>query len=327
MGRADGGPVVCLRPERDFEQVGVAVDPRLDVTYYENERSLSQLADDVACIVLPSAGPALASSLFAQARSLKLIQYTGAGTDRIADEILAELNCTVCNVPGASAPDVASYVIISTGILLRKILIGTRSLREGDYEGARQHMTPSKVRGFRGLKVGVIGFGGIGFEVAKQFTALGAQVSWFDPHPVPREGVEQFEERSLADLLSNSEVLTVHVPLLESTRSLIGVEELAQLRPGAIVVNAARGGILDEDAAIQAIQSGHLGGLVLDVFTREPLEVGAPILGLLDHCGDRVILTPHIAGVTPEASRVLFESAWENVVGVLLAGEPAKFPV
>ncbi len=312
--------VLCLRPERDFDQVGVKVPADLNVTFVENESGVEEIGPDVRCVVLPSAGAPLAPELFGRATGLQLVQYTGAGIDRVSDAVTDELGCAVCNVPGASAPDVASYVAVVTGVLLRRLLLGDRLVKSGQYGEARSQMVPAHVRGFRGLQVGVVGFGGIGSEVARVFHALGAQVRWFDPAPVSGSAAEEFEGTSLAELLRQSEVITLHVPLVESTRGLIDASALAQLRPGAIVVNAARGGIVDESALVDAMDSGHLGAVALDVYESEPLPADSPLLGLAARHADRMLLTPHIAGVTPEASRVLFERAWDNVRGVLVDG-------
>lgn len=313
--------VVCLRPKRDFDNLGVEVPDDLDVTFFENEGELDEIGPGVRCVVLPSAGPALVPELFRGASSLELVQYTGAGIDRVSDAIIAEIGCAVCNIPGASAPDVASYVVVTVGMLLRKIMVGDQLVKAGHYGDARTLMSPSSVRGFRGLKVGVVGFGGIGYEVARAFHALGARVLWFDPAPAATDDARLFEHVTFEELLSQSEVLTVHVPLLDATRGLIDATALATLGQGAIVVNAARGGIVDETALINAVDSGHLGGVVLDVYLDEPLVAESALLTLAARHGERVIMTPHIAGVTLEASRVLFERAWANVHAVLVQGQ------
>lgn len=312
--------VLCLRPQRDFDQVGVAVPGDLSVTFVENESGVSEIGPEVRCLVLPSAGAPLAPALFQGATGLRLVQYTGAGIDRVSDAVIDELGCAVCNVPGASAPDVASYVVLATGVLLRRLLLGDQLVKSGHYADARAQLVPARVRGFRGLQVGVVGFGGIGSEVARVFHALGAQVRWFDPAPAGGDAAEEFERTSLDELLRRSEVITLHVPLVDSTRGLIDAKALAQLRPGAVVVNASRGGIVDELALIDAMDSGHLGAVALDVYETEPLPADSPLLALAARHADRVLLTPHIAGVTPEASRVLFERAWDNVRGVLVEG-------
>jgi phosphoglycerate dehydrogenase-like enzyme len=322
---ATGKPVVvCLRPKRDFEDVGVEVPDDIDVTYFENESKLEEISPDVRCVVLPSAGAALPPEMFRRASGLELVQYTGAGIDRVSDTVIREVDCAVCNIPGASAPDVAAYVVVTVGVLLRKIMVGDQLVKAGKYVEARSAMTPAAVRGFRGLKVGIIGFGGIGYEVSKAFHALGARVSWFDPSPAANDEAGTFERVTLEELLSHCEVITLHVPLMDATRGLIDAAALATVPTGAIVVNAARGGIVDEAALVQAVDSGHLGGVVLDVYSDEPLGADSPLLSLAARHGDRVIMTPHIAGVTPEASRVLFENAWDNIHAVLVESQAPR---
>ncbi len=320
----DARRVLCLRPEQDFTDVGVEVPHDLDVTFARDEHGVDEIASDVACLVLPSAGAHLPASMFEQASGLRLVQYTGAGFDRIPAEVLEGLGCAVSNVPGASAADVAAYVVLVAGVIWRRLLVGDELVRAGRYAEARAALAPAHVRGFRGLHVGVVGFGGIGVEVARLFGSLGASVRWFDPAPVTRPEIGQFESAALDELLDWSEILTVHVPLLDATRGLIGRTELARLRSGAVVVNAARGGIVDEVALVEALDSGALGGAALDVYEQEPLPANSPIVAAAMRHAGRVMLTPHIAGVTPEASRELFERSWLNVSAVMDGREPVN---
>lgn len=305
--------VLCLRPLQDFTDLGVEVPTDLDITFVRDEREIDEIAPDVACLVLPSAGAQLSATMFRQASGLRLIQYTGMGFDRVSPEAIKGLDCVVSNVPGASSADVAAYVVMSAGVIWRGLLVGDELVKAGRYAEARAALLPAKVRGFRNLRVGIVGFGGIGIETARQFSALGASIRWFDPAPVSRAEIEQYEQASLEDLLDWSEVLTVHVPLLDATRGLIGRHELARLRPGAVVVNAARGGIIDEAALIEAIDSGALGGVALDVYEQEPLAAESSVIAAAVRHPGRFLLTPHIAGVTPEASRDLFVRTWLNV--------------
>ena len=324
MSTPNGPSVVCLRPRRDFEQMGVALPEDLDITFYDDERGLERIGPEVAAVVLPSAGAALAPAMFDGANALTLVQYTGAGIDRIGEDVIDARGLAVCNVPGASAPDVASYVALTTGVLLRKLITGDRLMKSGLFAEARAAMTPAQVRGYRGLRVGVVGFGSIGLEVARTFHALGAEVMWYDPQPAASDASGLFERVSLDELLERSEVLSVHVPLLEATRGLIDAAALARLAPGALVVNAARGGIIEETALMEALDDGHLGGVVLDVFALEPLPASSPLIAWAQRHADRVLLSPHIAGVPPEASRVLFVQAWSNVHAVLVEGNEPR---
>lgn len=312
--------VVCLRPAADFADVGVEVPDDLDVTYGADERAVTSIAPDVGALVLPAAGRPLAPSMFDGADGLRLVQVTGAGVDRVPTEPLERLGVPLCNVPGVSAPDVAGYVVVAVGSLFRRLQVGDRLVKEGRYGEARGELAPRVARGFRGLRVGVVGLGAIGLNVASAFDALGASVRWYDVDPGAPARAGAFERSELDDLLRWSEVLSMHVPLVPETAGLVGKDELALLPPGAVVVNASRGGVVDESALIDALDGGTLGGVVLDVFEHEPLPGGDPLLAAAKAHADKMILTPHIGGVTREASQVLFERAWANVRDVLVEG-------
>jgi phosphoglycerate dehydrogenase-like enzyme len=123
-------------------------------------------------------------------------------------------------------------------------------------------------------------------------------------------------------LLAGSDVVTLHVPLVAATRGLIGQAELRRMRPGAILVNASRGGVVDEAALSHALQDGPLGGAVVDVYAQEPPPPQSPLLDLSAAAADRVLYTPHVAGVAYEAARRLYTEAWANVQRVLVEGLP-----
>lgn len=323
MGSDRAAPrVLCLRPASDFADVGVEVPADLDVAYAADERGVSTIPPDVRCLVLPAAGRPLPPEMFEGADGLGLVQVTGAGFDRLPTGPLQRLGVPVCNVPGVSAPDVAGYVVVVVGSLLRRLHVGDRLVKEGRYEDARRELAPKVARGFRGLRVGVVGLGAIGLNVASAFDALGAVVRWYDVDPSAPERSGSFEPLAFDELLRWSEVLTLHVPLVKETAGLVGKDELASLPRGAVVVNASRGGVVDEIALIDALEGGQLGGVVLDVFEHEPLPQSSPLLAAAATHADQMVLTPHIGGVTREASRVLFERAWANVRDVLVDGRP-----
>lgn len=319
--------ILCLRPESDFTEVGVSVPGDLDVAYLPDQRGVESLPPDLGCLVLPSVGRPLPESLFDGAQSLRLVQFTGAGVDRVPSAAVQRLGVAVCNVPGASAPDVAAYVVVTAGMLLRRLVVVHTLVTNGRYDDARRECSPKAVRGFRGLRVGVVGLGHIGGEVARAFHELGATPRWYDPAPVSGDGARRFEYADLPALLEWSEVVSLHVPLVSETRGLIGKEELALLPSGAILVNAARGGIVDEGAVVSALDAGHLGGVALDVYEHEPLAADSPLIAAATRHPGKLLLTPHVAGVTREASRILFERAWDNVHAVLIEGREPKHRV
>lgn len=315
--------VLCLRAEADFTDVGVSAPAGLDVDYVVEESMLTEISSDVAALVLPSAGGALAAPLFRRASGLRIVQYTGAGTDRVDPALLPE-GCAICNIPGTNSPDVAAYVVLVAGMLFRRLAVADELVKFGNYREARRELAPAKVRSFREVRVGIVGLGDIGVQVARLFDLLGATVAYCDPAPPSLPDAERFARLELDELCVTSDLLSLHVPLDDTTRGLIGPTQLAALPPGAVLINAARGAVVDEAALVAALDRGGLGGVALDVYAEEPLPVSSPLLAVAARHPNQVLLTPHIAGITAEASHDVFTSAWENVAAVLMEdGAPA----
>jgi len=316
--------VVCLRPEADFTRVGVAVPASLDVTYRApDDAELASLLDTARALVIPAVGPRLAPELFGNA-GLDLIQVTGAGVDRLDRASIEKRGIPVANVPGGSNGALAEYTTASASTLLRRLAWASREILAGNYVAFRKRLLTDNVGGLDGLTVGVVGLGVVGLAIADAFHRQGCRIVYYDPAPLDTTRAEALGARPLTlnALLATSDVVTLHVPLLPATAGLIGAQELALMKPGAILIQASRGGVVDETALADALRSGHLGGAAIDVYSSEPPSDDNPLLRLTGEAADRTILTPHIAGVTRQAAAFLFRSAWENVERVLIDKQP-----
>jgi len=197
---------------------------------------------------------------------------------------------------GANAESVAEYVVAVALVLLRGAYLSSAEVAAGKWP--RQALSAG--REASGKTLGLVGFGSIGRIAATKAAALGMRIVGHDAH-VPegdpawaRCGVQP---RTLDQLLSESDVVSLHLPLTAHTRGLFGHERLARMKRGSVLVNTARGGIVDEDALARLLRDGHLGGAALDVFESEPLPAGSALAG-----APRLILTPHVAGVTLESN-------------------------
>jgi phosphoglycerate dehydrogenase-like enzyme len=157
--------------------------------------------------------------------------------------------------------------------------------------------------------------------VAEALYRMGAKVCFFDPATSDAKGIDA-RAMSLDELLATSDVVSLHVPLLPATQNLIGTLELARMKPGSVLIQASRGGIVDEAALAASLMASHLGGAAVDVYSTEPPSPDNPLLKLTGEGASRLLLTPHIAGVTRQASAFLFRSAWQNVKRVLTQGQP-----
>ena len=234
--------------------------------------------------------------LLAAAPSLKVVGRLGVGLDNIDVAACEERGIEVIPATGANALAVAEYVIGAAMFLLRGAYASSADVAAGKWpRGAL-----SSGRELAGKTLGVVGFGGIGRLAGRLGRTLGMRVIGFDAQIAPYARIwsdEATAASGLDALLAEADVVTLHVPLTDATHHLIDAARLAQMKPGAILINTARGGVVDESEVAAALRSCHLGGAALDVFEQEPLPAGSPLAGC-----PNLLLTPHIAGVTAESN-------------------------
>ena len=242
--------------------------------------------------------------------NLKMITTCSIGTDMIDLELAKELGIVVSNQPGRTAPVVAEHMVGLMFALAKRAHFQSAELKAGRWTRRMNVMLQGKV-------LGVVGTGAIGAEVARLGRALGMEViAWtFNPSDErARELGVRFVE--LEELLARADVVSLHVKLTPDSHHLIGARELAAMKEGALLLNGARGDVLDIDALCASLNSGRLGGAGLDVFPQEPLPADHPIL----EC-EQVVLTPHAADQTPEGVDLLNGGAVDNVLA-FLSGQP-----
>lgn len=318
--------ILCLRPEDDFLRVGVTPPESLSIAYHRpDDPALDKLVHDASALVIPAVGPPLAAELF-EGSGVRMVQVTGAGVDRLNEAGMTRLGIPVANIPGGSNDAVAEYAIATSLVLRRRFTWADAEIRRGNYAGVRAGMIAENLQGLGGLTVGVVGMGAIGMAVAKAFHRMGCRIVFSDPAPRDPDGVKAIEARSaeLGELLELSDVVTLHIPLLPATRGLIGARELARIKPGAVLLNASRGGIVDEAALAGCLTSGRLGGAAVDVFATEPPDNSGPLFALEGDAAERILFTPHIAGITRQSWHGLFSAAWRNVEAVVLQGSDVQ---
>jgi phosphoglycerate dehydrogenase-like enzyme len=243
-------------------------------------------------------------------KGCRLIQSPAAGFDAIDHQAAAEFGIPVANGGGYNRDTVADWVIMGMLNLLRHGARRDREVRAGQWKSAQL-----EGRELGALTVGIIGMGNIGSAVASRLRAFGSRLLYADV--TPRGDVPGAEQVTLAELLAQSEIVTVHIPLDPGTRRFLGADQLAAMRPGALLVNTSRGPIIDEAALVAALTSGHLGGAALDVFETEPLPPDSPLRSM-----ENVFITPHIGGTTREANLKLREVVAANLRRVLAGQQP-----
>ncbi|TQM71970.1 phosphoglycerate dehydrogenase-like enzyme [Actinomadura hallensis] len=234
-----------------------------------------------------------------RAPKLRLIQKLGTGVNTIDLDAAAERGIAVANMPGRNAQAVAETSLLLTLAALRKVVAFDARTRRGEGWPADRALVGGELAG---RTVGLLGGGEIAGLLRGMLEAVGATVLFTSRTPRPDPAW-----RELDDLLRASDVVSVHVPLTDETRHLLDAERLALLPEGAIVVNTARGAVIDEAALIAALESGRLGGAGLDVFEEEPVDPGNPLLAM-----DNVVVMPHVAWLTGETWERYFAVAVEN---------------
>ncbi|MFI5095410.1 MAG: NAD(P)-dependent oxidoreductase [Candidatus Acidiferrum sp.] len=316
--------VLCLRPESDFQRADALPPAPLKVVYRSpDDADLPALLKEARALVIPAVGSKLPAAWFVGA-SIKFVQVTGAGFDRLDLPAMKRLGISVANVPGGSNNAVAEYAVTAASLLLRRFAWADAELRAGNYAAFRARMIADNLAGLDGLIAGIVGLGTIGLAVAEAFRRRGCRICYYDPAPRNLSAAKALDAQSVSldELLKIADAITLHVPLLPATQGLIGARELAAMKPGSVLIQASRGGIVDEAALAECLKSGHLGGAAVDVYSTEPPAPGNPLFSLQGDAARRVLLTPHIAGVTRQSAAFLFRSAWRNVERVLLANEP-----
>jgi len=230
------------------------------------------------------------------ALKLRVVGRLGVGLDNIDVAACAARGVEVIPATGANAAAVAEYVIAAAMLLLRGAYASSAAVGEGAWPRAKL----SSGREVAGKTLGIVGFGGIGRLTARLARALGMNVHGHDAQissGAPIWAAESVLCCGLDSLLASSDVVTLHVPLTVTTRHLLDAQRIARMKPGSVLINSARGGVVDEAALADALTRGHLGGAALDVFEHEPLAAGSALAGCRN-----LILTPHIAGITAESN-------------------------
>lgn len=251
----------------------------------------------------------LTADIFAAAEKLIAVGCFCIGTNQVDLQAATKRGIPVFNAPFSNTRSVAEMVLGEILLLFRQIPLVNAKAHRGEWNKLANGCYEA-----RGKKLGIIGYGHIGTQLGILAESIGMQVYFYDiENKLPLGNVHQI--RDLSELLALSDVVTLHVPETASTQNMIGEKELAQMKPGAILINAARGTVVDIDALSHALETEHLSGAAIDVFPQEPATNKDPFVSPLCKF-DNVLLTPHIGGSTQEAQ--------ENI-GTEVAGKLAKY--
>lgn len=280
-----------LAPHKDWLDVRFCAEDD-DALFY---RELPE-AEVLWHVLRPITGDVLHRAL-----RLRLVHKMGVGVNTIDLGTATQLGILVANMPGANAASVAEGTVLLMLAALRRLIELDRYTREGDGWPLDPALGET-VRDIGGCTVGLIGHGSVAQRVERIVTAMGAEVL----HTTTRNtGHPRW--RNLPELLSTSDIVSLHLPLTDGTRGLLNSDALASMKPGSVIVNTARGPIIDETALLEALGTGQIAAAGLDVFEVEPIPAGHPLLAL-----ENVVLTPHVAWYTVDTMRRYLQMAVDN---------------
>jgi phosphoglycerate dehydrogenase-like enzyme len=271
----------------------------------DDAEKLRRVADAI-CLINSRSAVKWPGQLLKQLPNLRMITVCGIGTDAIDCAAAKELGIVVCNVPGLTAPIVAEHALALMLATARRVCFQTTQLRKGIWK------TPDNIY-LRGRTLGILGVGPIGAQMGRLAQAIGMNIqAWTFSPTLERSQQLGIPFVPLDELLKTSDVVSIHVKLTDQTRGLIGAREIGLMKPGALLVNTARGAIVDTPALVAALHAGHLGGAGIDVFDIEPLPGDHSLLAC-----EQVVLTPHVADQNPEGMEILNRGAVDNVLAFL----------
>jgi len=329
--------VTSYMPQMLFEARGGVIPPGWEINFapYVDEDGVIEACKGADFLMVTAANPPVTAKILENIGSVKHLQVFGAGFDKVDLEAAKKVNLSVSNTPALNATTVAEYTVGVLVLLQRKIFVSNRALKAGDEGDMQKSYIMGNIPEIMGTKVGLVGLGAIGKWTAKYLTIMGAQVSYFDIFRADPSVEKEFglTFTSFEDLLANNDVISVHCPLNDDTRDLINKKEFALMKKGALLINSARGEIVNSDALAEALESGHLGGAAVDHFGAagdsfwkaegEKEEKPAhPLLSLSPEADDRFIATTHMAGVTAPAFARMLVSAMDNMKRVAAGDDP-----
>jgi len=282
-----------------------------------SDDALAQVADVDALVI--SMEP-VNEQMLAACQRVKIVQRLGVGYETLDLQAAAQRGIPCCNVPGANKEAVAEHGMTLMMALTRRVLESDRLTR--DLKWAEARLLTHETFELHGKTIGIVGLGNTGSQLAKRARAFGMRIVYNDIREIEAETIEsvgaQFMEKE--QLFREADIISINTDLNDQSRNMIDAEALALMKPKALLVCCARGGIIDEPALRDALDAGRLGGAGIDVFSEEPIKLDNPLLA-----AKNCIVTSHVAGVTDETTRRIFQWAHDNVRAVVERGEKPRW--
>lgn len=317
--------VVSMFPKARFEAAQISLPEGLSFRFLESnsDEDIIEVCKGADCLLAPGTAVKINARLLENLTDLKLIQCPGAGIDHIDIQAAARLGIPVAHAPGQNLTSVAEFTIGLIIALQRQIVQADHEIKAGNYETFRNQILSVGISEIRDSRIGLIGLGSIGQHMAKLAGLLGASVSYYSRHRKSPDVEFQLHVhyKTLDEIFSTSDIISVHVPLNSQTRGLISRRELSLMPAGSLLINTARGEVVNQADLAEFLENGHLGGAAIDTLSPEPPGAEHPLLNLSPAAKNRLILAPHIGGVTKGALKRMMKVAFENMERAV-RGEP-----
>jgi phosphoglycerate dehydrogenase-like enzyme len=318
--------VVIFLPQARVETARITLPETWKIRFLESASSTEEIiaaCQDADCILSVGSTASITAQVLESSPNLKLIQCLGAGFNHVDLAAAKRLKIPVANSPGQNARTVAEFTIGTIITLQRRIIEADAEIKAGNYAEFRRNVLNRGLQELAGSRIGLIGFGNIGIQVAKIAVMLGAFVSYYTLHRKPTDIELQLgvEYKSFTSILKSSDIVSLHIPLNAETQGLIGSRELELMPAGSLLINTSRGEILDQLALAKALESGLLAAAI-DTLSPEPPHPDHPLLNLSQLAQRRLLLTPHVAGVTLHSNQKMLVASIANIERVLRGEAP-----
>ncbi len=256
--------------------------------------------------------------------NLKLVHSEGVAYNAIDVNAARARNVYVCNNAGANAVGVAEQTVLLMLACLRDAINGDAAVRAGQQIQTKERMMLEGIRELGDCRIGFVGFGAIAQETARHLAGWGCEMLYNKRHQLAEEDELALDVRfaTVDEIATSCDIVSVHVPVTNDTRNMVDAAFLARMKPGAILINTARGEIVDTQALADALEAGTLGAAGLDTVAPEPVQLDNPLLNLSDQAARRVVLSPHIGGTTVGFFRRAHRTIWENIARVAAGDVP-----
>ena len=285
-----------IMDDEEVQKLQLKFDTIYDQNLFNNEEKIIQIIPEIDALIVRN-NTLVSEAIIRAAKNLKVIGRLGVGLNNIREDLCKERNIKIIPATGANTISVAEYVISFMLVLSRKVFFSSGEVISGDWPRAKL----MNGRELYNQTLGIVGFGSIGRSVSARAKSFGMNIVSYDPFVQSLEPEFSYVQmKSLSNLLQESDIVSLHVPLNSDTENLINESKIQLMKQGAILINTSRGEILDENAVIQGLQSGHLGGAALDVFQKEPLtqEEGQKFKNV-----PNLLCTPHISGLAEQGNK------------------------